>query len=471
MTISGKTCLAVTAAAGGLYSMSAQAQMPEHPNIVVIITDQQQAGKISALGDTGLSTPAMDRIVESGISFTNAYCTFPLSIPSRFALFTGMYPSDFNLRFNPGKTDRDRIDFDGIARHAPRMLANIFNEAGYDTYYGGKAHLVSPETNENAAYYGFDTLYSAERRGQLGKDAAEFISAKSPSDNPFLMVVSYINPHDICEYDDYIKYDELSPSVRKRKDDGISRVKKYSAVAEKYGETEFYSEICPQVPDNHAPMRGEPSGLPGKVVPYSEEQWQMHRWVYNRLIEEADSDIMPVLDALEDGGFMENTIIVFLSDHGEMDASHMREHKSVPYQEAQNVPFVISGPGIRAGKTDRKTVVNTGIDLLPTLCDLANIDIPDGYPGVSVKDAATGRHRLERRYIFMEGANWFQVLDSGRYKYTVIEKNGRNEILVDLRNDPGETVNLAENRKYRKILQNLRTVLADELVRRGHEMP
>ena len=178
MTISGKTCLAVTAAAGGLYSMSAQAQMPEHPNIVVIITDQQQAGKISALGDTGLSTPAMDRIVESGISFTNAYCTFPLSIPSRFALFTGMYPSDFNLRFNPGKTDRDRIDFDGIARHAPRMLANIFNEAGYDTYYGGKAHLVSPETNENAVYYGFDTLYSAERRGQLGKDAAEFISAK-----------------------------------------------------------------------------------------------------------------------------------------------------------------------------------------------------------------------------------------------------------------------------------------------------
>lgn len=60
----------------------------------------------------------------------------------------------------------------------------------------------------------------------------------------------------------------------------------------------------------------------------------MHRWVYNRLIEEADSDIMPVLDALENGGFMDNTIIVFLSDHGEIDVSHMREHKSVPYQEA-----------------------------------------------------------------------------------------------------------------------------------------
>lgn len=197
----------------------------------------------------------------------------------------------------------------------------------------------------------------------------------------------------------------------------------------------------------------------------------MHRWVYNRLIEEADSDIMTVLDALENGGFMDNTIIVFLSDHGEIDVSHMREHKSVPYQEAQNVPFVIAGPGIKAGKTDRKTVVNTGTDFLPTLCDFAGIDIPEGYPGISVKDAATGGQRPDRKYIFTDGANWFQVLDRGRYKYTVMEKSGRNEILVDLKKDPGETVNLAEDMKYRKILESLRTVLGNELERRDIKSP
>lgn len=448
--------------------VQAYAQHADQPNIVIIITDQQQASKMSYLSEPGLSTPAMDKIASSGITFTNAYCAYPLSIPQRFALFTGMYPSSFNLRFNPGKNDRDGIDFDGITAFQPRMMANLFNAAGYDTYYGGKAHLISRETNEDSAFYGFNVLYSAERRGKLGPDAAKFLATKSPEGKPFLMVVSYINPHDICEYDDYVDYDNLTPAVRKRKDDGISRVKKYVGQTKKFDENVFYSDICPPLPDNFAPMKDEPEGLQGKVGQYSNQQWQMHRWVYNRLVEEVDSDISPVIDALEQGGFLNNTIIVFLSDHGEMDASHMREHKSVPYQEAQNVPFVIAGPGIRKGVVDKTTVINTGVDLLPTVCDLANITIPDGYPGISIKPIATGEKKaLERKYIFTEGRNWFQVIEDGRYKYTLIAKDGDNEILVDLKNDPGETQNLAKDKKYIKIRERLSSTLKQSLTERG----
>ena len=105
----------------------------DHPNIVIIMTDQQQYDKIGWLGTPGLSTPAMDRIAENGITFTNAYCSFPLSIPSRFSMFTGFYPSEFNLRRNPKSPEqKSEIELDRVAEYSDRMMANLFNAAGYD---------------------------------------------------------------------------------------------------------------------------------------------------------------------------------------------------------------------------------------------------------------------------------------------------------------------------------------------------
>ena len=219
-------------------------------------------------------------------------------------------------------------------------------------------------------------------------------------------------------------------------------------------------------------MAGEPEGLPGRAADYTDEQWRMHRWVYNRLIEEADSDISPVISALEDGGFMDNTLIVFLSDHGDMDASHRREHKTVPFQEAQKVPFVISGPGILKGVIDSTTVINTGIDLIPTVCELAGIEYPENeYHGLSIVPVATGKSDgIERRYIFTESENWFQVIEDGRYKYTVLETQNTGEILVDLKNDPGEMRNLSGDHDYAGIQDRLRAVLEQELESRGIQL-
>ena len=444
-----------------------------HPNVVIIMTDQQQYNKMSWLGVEDLSTPTMDIIAENGITFTNAYCSFPLSIPSRFSMFTGFYPSEFNLRRNPKTPEqKSEIELSRVAEYSGLMMANLFNAAGYDTWYGGKAHLLSPDKNEDPSYYGFRIVYSTERRDRLGIEAAEFLNTRSSGGKPFLMVVSYINPHDICEYDDYVIYDQLDEKFRQKKAEGLSRVRKYVAQAEEYHDSEFYSDICPDLPENHGLMAGEPPGLPGKVADYTEEQWRMHRWVYNRLIEEVDNDIAPVITALKNGGFLDNTVIIFLSDHGDMDASHRREHKTVPFQEAQKVPFIISGPGILKGVIDTVTVINTGTDLIPTVCDLAGIAYPeDSYHGLSIAPAATGRSdRLGRRYIFTESENWFQVIEDGRYKYTVLETCDMGEILVDLENDPGEMRNLAFESDAAEIRKRLRTVLMHELESRGIQL-
>lgn len=453
-------------AAGTLFAQcKAQAQLPEHPNIVLIITDQQQAGKLSWYGDTQLSTPTMDRLASQGVNFCNSYSTFPLSIPQRFALFTGMYPSSINLRFNPTSTkDKETIDFEEEDRLRGLMLGEVFHRAGYDTFYGGKAHLLSPYGNEDTEYFGFRHNYSPERRNLLGADAAELLSHKTPKDRPFLMVVSYINPHDICEYDDYVDLPHMTKS-RKTKHEGLSRVARYiNETTYKWSPEEFYSSIAPPLPDNFPIMEGMPEGTPGKISAYTDEQWRMHRWVYDRLIEEVDADIAPVVKALEDGGFMDNTFIVFMSDHGDMDASHHMEHKTAPFEESQKVPFIICGPGIRKGAIESSTV-NTGIDLLPTLCDLAGIDIPDIYPGLSLKDLATGeRDSLARKYIFCESSGWNQVIEDGRYKLTVLDaERGGQVILTDLKEDPGELRNLAEDPSYKDIVDRLKRILSEEL--------
>lgn len=466
--------LAFSTIAGMAACLPATAQQKaapvQRPNIVLIITDQQYVNKMSYMGDPYLNTPTMDRIAKNGYVFTQSYCTFPLSIPQRFSMFTGSYPAEFNARFNPKKDSKEKFNYEGIKAEKPRMLANVFKVGGYDVFYGGKAHLTSPEMNEHPEYYGFENIYSRERRGELGRDAAQFLSTKSPKDNSFLMVVSYINPHDICEYDDFVDLANLTPQVFKRKEEGIKRVKNYVEAAQKNYPTEkFYGDnICPPLPDNFPRMFNEPPSLPINSFNYTIEQWRMHRWVYNRLTEEVDSDIAPVIDALDKGGFLRNTIIIFTSDHGEMDGAHGAAHKTSPYKEAQNVPFVIWGPGILRGKIDSTNMVNTGIDLLPTLCDLAGIKTDGKYPGISVKPLITGKNEnLGRRYIFCEGPNWFQVVKDGRYKYTVVEHPGHPAMLVDLQVDPGEMMNQTVNPAYDKIREELSQVLAKELVKRG----
>ena len=465
---------AALAALGSMvFAAPALSSGPGRPNIVVIITDQQQQGKLSYYGDTGLNTPWMDSIARDGYSFTNARCAFPLSMPQRLCMFTGLYPSTFNLRVNPDNGNRDVVEWDKLEQWGPNTLGQLFKSAGYDTFYGGKSHLPWRDDNNSPEKYGFTDFYADEdnRRNLLGPDAAEFLLTKQDNGKPFLMVVSYINPHDICEFDDFVDLPHMDPKRRKVKIPGLSRVSHYIYETYRYPDREaFFNEICPQLPDNYELTDHAPDGMPGHLSPYTKEQWQLHRWVYNRLIEEADTDIAPVLLALDKGGYRDNTIVIFLSDHGDMDGAHRREHKSVPYEEAQRVPFIFSGPGIPKGVIDTRTSVNAGVDLLPTLCDFASIPVPEGCEGKSLKDIITGKSpSINRKYVFCEGANWFQVIEDGRYKLTLLEVMDNALMLVDLKEDMGEMYNLAGKQEYAEIKDRLLKVLFDDLKRRGIE--
>ena len=107
---------------------------------------------------------------------------------------------------------------------------------------------------------------------------------------------------------------------------------------------------------------------------FTDNQWRHHRWAYCRLTEMVDQKIQLILNGLKESGQEENTLVIFSSDHGDMDASHRMEHKSTLYEESANIPFMAMWKGqIPVGQVDDEHLISNGLDLLPTVCDYAGI--------------------------------------------------------------------------------------------------
>jgi arylsulfatase A-like enzyme len=442
--ILGYSVLAVLTSASGCTQ-----KLPDKPNILIIFTDQQSSESMSYnLGTRYLNTPNMDYLAKHGISFTNAYCANPLSIPSRSSMFTGRYPHEVGIQSNDNKKI-DPLEFP--------CLGTIFSQAGYETGYVGKWHLPydAKDINSHGFYYmknikndGVDSLIPGA--------AKEFLMREH--DRPFLLVTSFVNPHNICQWargEDLPNGEIGSPPEADR---------------------------CPPLRPNHVPSRNEneimqmirtsyqaSSMFP--VAGFGDEKWRQYIWAYYRMIEKVDGEIGKIISVLHKSGLDKNTIIVFLSDHGDCQGAHQWNQKTVFFEEAAKVPFIISSSGLRPVKSDY--LVQTGIDLIPTLCDIAGITFKNQLPGTSLKQIITSSSIMsDRKFIVVsdhmiqgDTVNGYKPEPEGRmvrdkrFKYWVNSEGTQRETLYDLKNDPGEMVNLAEDPKFRVNLENCRNEL------------
>ena len=351
------------------------------------------------------------------------------------------------------------------------MLGTLFSKAGYEVFYGGKSHLTTRDGNNtgNTAPYGFPTRFCKDEHSVLGIETARLLDSLSLEDSgPFFMVASFINPHDICDYHVLIKPE--GDKEREKKLPGMTATLRYiDDITSRYDEKVLYKDILPPVPENSALTADAPeAAIPAPKTKYSDKDWQMHNWIYGKLTEDVDNDISPIIEVIRKRKLLENTIVIFVSDHGELQGAHRREMKMAPYQEAQLVPFIFAGPGIMKKAVDTVNMVNTGIDLLPTLCDLAGIETGTPLPGRSLKPVLTGQAQdINRDYIFCDGPNWYQVIWKGQYKYTVFEAQGHPDMLIDIVKDPGEMQNLSNKPEYENLHSSLHTVLMDQLNNRN----
>lgn len=416
--------------------------MTDRPNVLFIMTDQQSATTMSCAGNPWVKTPAMDRIAAAGIRFERAYCTNPVCVPSRFSLFTGRMPSVIQLRENAHKH---------LEKPEAMLRQGIgwkLKEAGYDTFYGGKEHFP----NFRAADLGFDYRCENER-DELADACTEWLG--QPRERPFFMVASFINPHDICLMGiNESRQTEQERWLSEHMKLECEMVQQALQRPEGVSEDEFFETYCPPLPDNFGIQENEPEALTHLIderpfrrmerEQWSEKRWREHRWAYAKLTEKADGQIGRVLDALEENGLRENTLVIFTSDHGDHDASHHLEHKTYFYEEAARIPFLVSMPGVvPEGVVDREHLISNGLDLVPTWCDYCGLEAPEGLEGKSLRPLLeSGDDSDCRDTLKMENQIGYAVIHSS-YKYVLCDEGENREQLYDLGKDPGETRNYA----------------------------
>lgn len=415
--------------AGNSFAGAVKATAPTEPvNILLIITDQQHFDTIAAGGCPYVTTPAFDKIKTSGLSFKMSYTTNPVCSPARSSIFTGRMPSETGVYKNQLSIRAD----------IPNLDQWFSQETNYETIYSGKWHTPSSYQRNIDGFTVINTGIGGQ--GNLcdtnTSRACEGFLWNRTNTEPFLMVAALLQPHDICEW---------------------LRLNTYVPAELRYPEL---AGQLPALPDNFNFDPNEPAAVinrrastdPAKGGGWSEEHWRYYRYCYYRHIEMVDAEIGRILQALEDTGHAQDTLIVFTSEHGEGMGHHQWVRKSCLYEETANIPLIFSLPGhILENQVDTTHLVS-GIDIMPTLCDYAGIAPPPGGLGKSLKPLLEGTPVPWRAFLVSEvKSNTGRMVRTERYKY-ITYVDDPVEQLFDMQTDPGETVNLAADPQHASTL-------------------
>jgi len=420
--------------AGGISARPAFAQQQTPPNVLLIITDQQHIDTISAAGCRDISTPALDGLAERGTRFVHSVSANPLCSPARSAIFSGRTSCEAGVHVN-GRPIRSEF---------PNLGQWLGDQAGYDSVYSGKWHLPQGATN---FIPGFDVISTGVAgQGNVADTAVSSACAgwlhNRRSADPFFMVASFVQPHDICQWlrINSQKMDELPIS-------GLD----LPPLPDNFG-------FDPVEPQSVASRRAGNEGVSHK---WSEEQWRYYLWCYYRHVEMVDAEIGRVLRGLAESGHADNTLVIFTADHGEGTAHHQMTRKNLLYEEALAVPLLVALPGeIASGRADSAHVAS-GLDITPTICDYAGVDAPPKMRGRSLRPVLERRNTTWREFVVSEvNNNSGRAVRTDRYKY-IKYADDPVEQLFDMRQDPGEMNNLADDASHAEVLADHRAMLRD----------
>jgi len=433
---SGAVALLANAASTRNVLAGRNSRKPKPKNILLIITDQQHIDTISAGGCRHVRTPALDRLKTTGVSFTQSHSANPLCSPARSAVFTGRTSSECAVPVN-GRPIRSDI---------PNLGQWLSDHTDYETFYAGKWHLPRTYTSNipgfkviNTGIGGFGYLCDTA----MSRACEGFLRNRSKS-KPFMLVASFMQPHDICEWlrlnmnnPDRLRYPELAGEL-------------------------------PELPDNFEFDKNEPEAISNRRLGnepfkgnWDKQQWRYYRWSYYRHIEYVDAEIGRVLQALENHGHLDDTLVVMTADHGEGMGHHQMVRKSSFYNEATKVPLLFSWPGHIAQNNTDTVHLASGLDITPTLCDYAGIQPPAQMRGVSLRQIIEAERGSSHDFIVSEvSTNTGRMVRTANYKY-ITYKDNSVEQLFDMTNDPGETRNLAASSRYASRLAEHQKLLKD----------
>lgn len=441
------------------------------PNIILIITDQQRSDTINALGAKHMRTPNIDRLVNEGVSFENCFISGPTCVPSRAALFTGNTPHTTGIYRNADKW-----------RHS---WVELLNKGGYHCVNIGKMHTFPLETEmgfherfvvENKdrylehRYY-FDRwdmalqtrgykkpqreLYREREDYNTARGAFEWsipedlhpdfytadmakrwLEIKPKSEEPLFMQIGFPGPHPpfdaIGRYTkEYMDKDIPLPELR---DDDYEQ---QTGVLKRLNEENI--EV------DHDSVKWGKDDL-------NLEQIRKMRASYYGNITMIDEKIGELMETLDKKGYLENSIVIFTSDHGDSMGDHWQIEKWNMYDEIVRVPMVVWYPKKFKGNHKVKELVQL-FDIAPVILESAEIEVPSTFEAQSFMPALKGEDFKGREYVFCEQGEDVMLRKAGCKQLTMI-RNEEWKLVHYLGKDEGELYHLVDDPKEFKNLWN-----------------
>ncbi len=442
-------------------------------NIVYMFADQLRLASCGYAGSKTAKTPRIDALAADSCDFRNAVSGHPVCAPYRASLLTGKYTTSTGMVINE-------------IRISPRhdTLAKALTRAGYESSYIGKWHLYA---NELGNHYDPKNSFIPKGEDRLGFDGY-FAADNFHHDN--------YGEHSYYHLDtpEKLSYGEGAYEPDAQTDMAIAELERLAA-----GEKPFALFLSLGTPHDPWDRSNVPAqwlklfedteyALPENYLPENDphadgwarlsekERGELTEWmrVYDAMAANVDHNVGRMLDAIRRLGIEKDTIFVFTSDHGELFGAHGRRAKNIFYEEAVRVPFLMRCPGtIPTGFCG--VCLNT-VDIMPTLCSLCSVPIPDEVEGRDLSPVILRDPNAEEpegalmmgtgaTADWSEGHEW-RAFRTKRYTYAVYRADGE-EHLYDNLADPLQMKNLASDPAYADVLSALKESMAREMERVG----
>jgi len=440
--------------------------MSTQPNVLLITADHWPGSLLGVAGHPVIQTPTLDQLARCGTLFTRAYTECPVCIPARRTLLTGTAP----------RTHGDRTFEVEMPMPQVRTIAQAFRDAGYQAFAVGKLHVYPPR-----ARAGFDEVILCEEgRPQLGPtdDYEIYLGEQGLAGQQFLHGMSnndYVTrPWHLAEEHHVTNWTtrQMARAIQRRDPTRpgfwyLSYTHPHPPLVPPQVYLDMYRDVHPGDPyhgDWPRTRDSMPCRMNNRLIDsehYTLDQIHTARRSFYALCTHIDHQIRIVIGSLREEGLLDDTVIMFLADHGDMLGNHGLWAKRLFYEDSARVPMILVGAKnasrVPEGRADNRLV---GLqDVMPTLLDLAGIDVPETVDGLSMVGNEQRGHLYGE---YGESHEATRMIHDGRYKFVYFASGNRKQ-LFDLEVDPHELKDLIDSNSHAEIRQSLETKLISEL--------